>query len=433
VSRRNREKRAAKQKARLRAAAAERRSDAFFASADRVILEALVVEAIRAAAMCPEHEVEWHVAELLADFGSVGVDLDAAADVAVSGAVRGAWEAGWLPVDVVEIARRKLAEPAAVFVAEAIVIEARQYPSIMVHPRWRASHDAATAAVDAGVASRHMRSWSGRHGSRSASLTMALEVLALLLSLPVLQRLLPLPGESRHSVASASEVDEKALAKVRALLAKAESTEFADEAEALTAKAQELVSRYSLHQAVLDHDRGRAPQVAGRRLWIEAPYAAPKAHLVQTVAQANRCRAVWSENLGFVTVVGGETELDLVELLATSLMVQASRAMLAAGRDVGRRGTSRTRSFRQSFLIAYAARIGERLATASSTAAAEMSVDDRLLPVLAARSRAADDLVATLFPQLVHRPMSVSNAAGWGAGRAAADQAQLNVLRAVAG
>jgi hypothetical protein len=259
------------------------------------------------------------------------------------------------------------------------------------------------------------------------------EVLELLLSLPVLQRLLPLPGESRHSVAPASEVDEKALARVRALLAKAESTEFADEAEALMAKAQELVSRYSLHQAVLDHERGRAPQVAGRRMWIEAPYAGPKAHLVQTVAEANRCRAVWSEKLGFVTVVGGETELDLVELLATSLMVQASRAMIALGRDVGRRGKSRTRSFRQSFLIAYAARIGERLAAASSGATAEMSADARLLPVLAAHSRAADDLVARLFPQLVHRPMSITNAAGWGAGRAAADQAQLNVRRAVAG
>ncbi len=104
---------------------------------------------------------------------------------------------------------------------------------------------------------------------------------------------------------------------MRALLAKAESTEFPAEAEALSDKAQELMSRYSLHQAVADHERGRAPQAAGRRLWTEAPYAGAKALLVQPVAAANRCRTVWSGHLGFVTIVGADTDLDVVELLTS--------------------------------------------------------------------------------------------------------------------
>jgi hypothetical protein len=67
--------------------------------------------------------------------------------------------------------------------------------------------------------------------------------------------------------------------------------------------------------------------------------------------------------------------------------VQANRAMLAAGKHIGHRGESRTRSFRQSFLMAYAQRIGERLeATAAATQAAVPEVDaGRLLPVLAKR------------------------------------------------
>jgi hypothetical protein len=65
--------------------------------------------------------------------------------------------------------------------------------------------------------------------------------------------------------------------------------------------------------------------------WIDSPYAGAKALLVQAVATANRCRTVWTEHLGFVTVVGSETDLNLVELLTTSLLVQANRAMLAAG------------------------------------------------------------------------------------------------------
>lgn len=192
------------------------------------------------------------------------------------------------------------------------------------------------------------------------------------------------------------------------------------------------MSRHALHQALLDHDRGRRPVASARRLWMDAPYAGAKAHLVQAVAGANRCRSVWREALGVVTLLGAETDLDVVALLTTSLLVQANRAMLAAGRQVGRDGVSRTRSFRQSFLVAYATRIGERLTAADTTAAAAED-GARLLPVLAARSRAADDLTSELFPQVVERTVPVSNAAGWGAGRAAADLALFDVHGAVAG
>ncbi|WP_193045937.1 hypothetical protein [Mycolicibacterium baixiangningiae] len=54
--------------------------------------------------------------------------------------------------------------------------------------------------------------------------------------------------------------------------------------------------------------------------------------LVQTVAQANRCRTVWIKDLGCVVTVGSETDLNLVDVLTTSLLLQASRAMLIAAR-----------------------------------------------------------------------------------------------------
>ena len=255
---------------------------------------------------------------------------------------------------------------------------------------------------------------------------------------------MPPPGESRHrqEPAPVGEAEQKALARVRALLAKAESTEFPDEAEALSAKAQELMSRYALHQAVLEHDDGRAPVASGRRIWLDAPYTDAKALLVQEVAEANRVRMVWAGQLGFATVVGLAADLDAVELLTTSLLVQASRAMLAAGRHTTRTGTSRTKSFRQSFLIAYATRVGERLADASSTAVAEVGAElgqetqqaeSRLLPVLAARSHATDELTEQLFPSVTRRGLGVSNHAGWTAGRAAAGLAQFGVRGSIGG
>jgi hypothetical protein len=60
-------------------------------------------------------------------------------------------------------------------------------------------------------------------------------------------------------------------------------------------------------------------------------------------------------------VVGFASDVEAVELLFTSLLVQAQAALQAAGARKRGDGSSRTRSFRQSFLVAYATRIQERL------------------------------------------------------------------------
>ncbi len=53
--------------------------------------------------------------------------------------------------------------------------------------------------------------------------------------------------------------------------------------------------------------------------------------------------------------------------------------------------------------------------------------------MLTARHRAADELIDQLFPEMVSKPVSVSNAAGWTAGRAAADLALFDVRGSLAG
>jgi hypothetical protein len=432
MSRRSREKRAAKHKMRRRAAN-ERVRSSFDAPLDGVVLQELLVSALCSAAMGPDHDAEQRAANLLEEFAATAPELDVAADTAMADAVRAAWKAGWAPSDLHEIARRKLEPSGVEILTSAIVLESKRYSVATLHPRWRADLAAISAVASPDTTAPLMRHWAEVNGlARRAALTVVLQVLSLLSRLPVLEPLLPLPGACRHPLAAAGEVDQKALGRVRALLAKAEATKFPEEAEALSAKAQELMSRYSLHQAVAASDRGQAPVAAARRIWIDSPYAGPKAILVQAVASANRSRAVWTENLGFVTVVGSETDLDLVELLTTSLLVQANRAMLAAGRQASGGGYTRTRSFRQSFLIAYATRIGERLDTTNASVTAQVE-DSRLLPVLAAGNRAADELTDRLFPGVVHRRVSVSNGAGWSAGRAAADLAQFDVHRPIAG
>ncbi len=156
------------------------------------------------------------------------------------------------------------------------------------------------------------------------------------------------------------------LGRIRALLAKAEATGFPEEAEALSAKAQELMARHSVDEALL---AARTPAAEGPdavRIGVEPPYEQAKAVLLDAVASANHCRAVWNEPFGFSTVVGFAPDLEAVELLFTSLLVQATSAMTKAEAAQRAGGRKRTKTFRQAFLAAYAHRVGDRLAAAAA-------------------------------------------------------------------
>ncbi len=137
------------------------------------------------------------------------------------------------------------------------------------------------------------------------------------------------------------------------------------------------------------------------------------------------------------TVLGFPGDLDAVELLFTSLLVQATTAVVQAGSRRDAYGRSRTRSFRQSFLTSYAQRIGERLTEAAGAAERQAVADSpgtSLLPVLAARHRAVDEAVGEMFPELTqHTVSSVHDREGWISGRAAADLATLRGRREVTG
>jgi len=359
--------------------------------------------------------------------------------------VTAAWERGWSPEDLHQLARRRLDAVSVSFLVDAVAEESQRYAAVTVAPRWREDLKQLGAVVwwKPDQTGGHLQQWALRHETDLAeALTTLIEVLALLLALPVLPRIVPPPGSAPAVARPGRGVDQKMLARVRALLAKAESTTFPEEAEALSVKAQELMSRYALERIVRESPGAGAPQgraggadlepAAARRLWLDNPYVAAKAMLVGVVAEANRCRAVLSEKIGFTTVLGDEVDLEIVELLSTSLLVQATRAMVSAGSQTTRSGRSRTRSYRQSFLLAYATRIGERLRTARDAGAAAVADAAQLLPVLAARERTVDELFESMFPQPVSRSFSVGNAAGWNAGRAAADLAVLDTRRAVA-
>lgn len=380
--------------------------------------------------------------------GKALVDRELAA--CLDEAIGAAWANGWQPADVVRVAER-INVVHRRFAIDMVAVDAGRFADAAMDSRWIAQLRQLDAAVwwDATSAS-HLDQWTAREGlPRVEGILCGVRLLSVLLHLPVLPKLIDLPGERRTarpspglSAQPSRGGDPRMLDKVRALLAKAESTTFPEEAESLTAKAQELIARYSIDRAMLDRaladsaPGGGGQGAAGVRLGVDDPYAGAKAILLSEVAVANSCKTVWSKEFGFSTVFGFESDLDAVEILYTSLLVQATAAMVAAGSQIDRYGRSRTRSFRQSFLVAYARRIGERLRQAQESSR-EQAVEEyggALLPVLADRSQVVEDALKAAFEgKLKRMTTSVSNHAGSVAGWAAAERAWLSAHPEVAG
>ncbi len=353
---------------------------------------------------------------LLASVAAVSVrELGGSLRCSLSRAVKSVVRLGWLPTDLAERVRRHGDDMQLPVLAGLLEAEAASHPASRVAARWRADLASLgrTAPLDV---------------SRIPGLATALRLHALLAVLPQIETLVSPPGATVGDDASDVGIDSKVLARVRALLAKAESTEFPEEAETLSAKAQELISRYALDRLLAHQTHAQSTTtIANARLWIDSPYVMAKAMLVGAVARANRCRTVVNDRLGFATIIGTAQDIEAVELLATSLMVQSSAALARHGSHVDHRGRSRTRSFRQSFLVSYALRIGERLDTVSEATVAASGSRGQLLPVLRRHAERVDEALTQLFPRVISRGATIKNELGWAAGRAAADQAQLDV------
>ncbi|MFD3041372.1 hypothetical protein [Mycolicibacterium senegalense] len=226
MSRRNRQKRAAKHKDRRRTSSQRERwsTDPGY---DRVALLDRLTAALYNSALCPDHDADFHAAELLDEFPCRTHELDLAAEGTVAGAISGAWQVGWSPNDLHEFARRRLDAAAAGYLAEAIVRESRHYPVTSLHPRWRAELTALPVDIDHGAP--QMWDWAHRNSvDHRAALTVVLKVLRLLGTLPRLVPLLPVPGAHQHSAVAVNPTDAKALSRVRRCLDAAFASRYFD-------------------------------------------------------------------------------------------------------------------------------------------------------------------------------------------------------------
>jgi hypothetical protein len=165
------------------------------------------------------------------------------------------------------------------------------------------------------------------------------------------------------------------------------------------------------------------------RLPVDPPYVESKSLLLQTIADAGRCRAVRLPDVLLSTVVGYANDVAAVEMLFTSLLLQAQTAMTDAAKRAPAGSRPRSQAFRSAFLAGYTNRIDARLREVNEAVYAEVEAEQgaAFLPVLRSRIEAVDDFVAELLGKLKttsrYRHL---DAAGWASGVTAADNAHLS-------
>jgi Protein of unknown function (DUF2786) len=193
------------------------------------------------------------------------------------------------------------------------------------------------------------------------------------------------------------------LERVRKLLAQAEDPGVtAEEAKAFNAKAAELIARHGIDAALLAATGRTYDEVGHRAITIDNPYARDKAHLLTSVADPLRCQTVHTYGTGryVVRVYGFTTDLERVELLYTSLLLQATRELVHVRPDTWGESTA---AYRRSWLAGFSAAVATRLHRAEQRAVAEQpSAADGTSTALVLRDRSAlvENAVTDDYPRL---------------------------------
>lgn len=241
---------------------------------------------------------------------------------------------------------------------------------------------------------------------------------------------------------SPEEKRQTMLEKIRALLSKAEHTNFPEEAKVFTEKAQELMTRYALSEAELDVlGRKDAPdEVITKTIVVECPYTVAKGSLVSAVAKGNGCKVVFAGNdhrvphpkwpdgllVRNIYVTGFSKDIELVELVFTSLLIQAQREQL----NTPRPSHVSARVWNKSFLLGYAAEIGARLRNRKKAVINDMPEAERanVLPVLMSKEQQVQQAVEQRWGRLGKISVGQVND-GYSAGRSAATRADVGNAR----
>jgi len=208
--------------------------------------------------------------------------------------------------------------------------------------------------------------------------------------------------------------------KIEALLDRAQSTSFPEEAASCQAKAQELMTKYQVEGHEL-FGKSRDGGITSRNVPVSNPYSLDKATLLHVIAKNNFCRILRYE--GYVTIYGYDTDIELVLVMFKSLLIDMASSM---ARELSKAGKVNTTSWKKSFFAGYASMIGTRLEIArrSQIREAFKSGHDSFALVIKDKESLIVDYWEKL-PKSKAAPRSLSSTMGYETGRESARSADI--------
>ncbi|MGH3395260.1 MAG: DUF2786 domain-containing protein [Streptosporangiaceae bacterium] len=231
-----------------------------------------------------------------------------------------------------------------------------------------------------------------------------------------------------------TEAPDKLLDRVRKLLAKAEDESVTPpEAQALTAKAAELMAKYGIDRALLAAVRPETDQPSSRLLDIDNPWGRVKAQLLCGLGSALRCQCIMlTTRTGLrIHMFGYDSDIERTDVLYTSVLIQMWHGL--AGAQVPEWSRS-PRAWRRSWLLGFAAAVTARVRTAEQSAQANAQrtappgEGSRAALVLADRALVIRRNMEAEYPVTRTARMTYSGT-GYGAGFAKGQQADLGTRR----
>ena len=232
----------------------------------------------------------------------------------------------------------------------------------------------------------------------------------------------------------AVEASDRLLDRVRKLLAKAEAEGVTpQEAQALTAKAAELMAKYGIDRALLAARRPETDKPDSRLVDVYNPWGRVRAHLLCGLAAALRCQPILvtaEDGTLRVHIFGYSSDLERADVLYTSVLIQMWHGLVAAEIPAH---VSNLRAWRRSWLLGFATAVTAKVQAAEQHA--ERSADDGAADphtsaslVLADRSLVIRRNVAQAYPH-TRTARTTYTGRGYGDGYAKGKRADIGTGR----
>ncbi|GAB3475381.1 DUF2786 domain-containing protein [Amycolatopsis cihanbeyliensis] len=218
------------------------------------------------------------------------------------------------------------------------------------------------------------------------------------------------------------------LARIRALLDNAES--YAEQgnkeaAETYRNKAIELMAAHGVEEAMLSARTHKDEKPIRRDIPLTKPYTVDKGVLMYGTARALGVQCIRTKgNPPHSVLVGFESDLERVEVLYTSLLVQAFGELAATPPP----RYESTVSFRKAWLIGFTNTVVDRIEAAEQRARGEYEqrTGSSTALVVQGRSKRVDAEFRTYFPRVRKgRKRYAHSASGYASGKDAGERADI--------